>query len=524
MINTFSPIGSTVNEHRKQLKQLIEESSPNQTIEDRTELYKSLNKLLSSGANDRFILYCPLYLIPKSSWYRNHNEIIDTFYESYIECWYRLLQTSDVRTNFTNGDTESKDRIIQAAYLAPTLLENGLISKALLSNLQDNAPSLLSDSLKDAFKNVNEAYPNTNHLTTKKTIHDSITYALDNLPSYKYIKNKKRANWLRWEDKRQTINKLGKSLSTILIAGSHNTTSLAEFIKTLKGNSILVAISGIGSAIERLNMIDKDLAIALYERCKPHLLELAKNDNTHTQELHQSQYISRTFCRLHSINIADQKTLNDAGIFNPDLSESPNLNHINKERQKIQKIINSRRLSQLILPVSIMFGSKLKGYSIPESDIDIAIFVKPNNALNLKSTNPKDIEVLDKLLTAKFGQEVAQYWLKEDGDNLKIQDLTTTKSMIGRSTDSHVLFGGTWEGCSDTISMLNEKLLKLYENIDEESRRFCIENLEQDALQYRLLHRGYTQFNVTSVNNTFLDDGYRKVASKLYSTRVFLPF
>ena len=103
------------------------------------------------------------------------------------------------------------------------------------------------------------------------------------------------------------------------------------------------------------------------------------------------------------------------------------------------------------------------------------------------------------------------------------------------------LFFGAWAGDRETIVDLRKKLLTryLHENNDEfdgrELRGMCIEQMEIDVLQYRLMHRGYESFSpnfggIDSPNadrvdgqSKFWDSGYRHLAIKLYANRVFLP-
>ena len=74
--------------------------------------------------------------------------------------------------------------------------------------------------------------------------------------------------------------------------------------------------------------------------------------------------------------------------------------------------------------------------------------------------------------------------------------------------------------------------------VDKNKRINWLRQLELEALQYRLMHKGYSRFyplnamaETTKTQNSFLidsesafwDSGYRRLATKLFISRVFLP-
>ena len=79
---------------------------------------------------------------------------------------------------------------------------------------------------------------------------------------------------------------------------------------------------------------------------------------------------------------------------------------------------------------------------------------------------------------------------------------------------------------------IRDSYLHISEN--KNFRRQALESIEKDALQYRLMHKGYERFcapcggsalkKQTSLdgNSPFWDSGYRAMATKLFVERVFL--
>ncbi len=106
---------------------------------------------------------------------------------------------------------------------------------------------------------------------------------------------------------------------------------------------------------------------------------------------------------------------------------------------------------------------------------------------------------------------------------------------------THILFGTAWIGNAGAINELRKKLLPTYfYETDEQvfgrgTRALYLERMEQDLLQYRLMHKGYeghyppvTKMSMPHAdlidgNSMFWDSGYRRIATQLFINMVFLP-
>jgi predicted nucleotidyltransferase len=490
-------------ESRRKLRRLFDQATRIDPIKSRSELYESLAELLGTGTNDRFALYCPLYLVPDADWHRQYGEPVDNFMEAFIASWFRMLSVQDIRANFVDGDVpdieqgkESLDMVIQAAYLAPYLAEKGLIS------LQQLPPDeLLTKNLQHALNKPErtiQPWSGTTDLSHHVAVelHDSYEYG---------GVSEKRAKWLKWDRRRRRIGHIGKSLAPLLIKG------FDIRLGDLDNDASEAVIIGMGAAIEQMwfdgeepHKID-----ALCDKFKVTLSQWFRND-------YLRDTVTSVLCRLHSIGFVKKRFLDDHGIFYPTL-EGPlhqNLSAVEPEREEIRRALHDPEVLEIIYPAAIVFGSRLKGYGGLDSDVDVAVFIRPDTTFT-SNFGP--------FLREKFGRDVVEYWLVEDGPDLRVYDFPKLAANVGDSTNVHVLLGGAWEGELATISMLGERLLMPYlRETNEAVRDVWLREMERDLLQYRLLHRGYERFHVPR-DDVFLDDGYRMTASTLYASHVFIP-
>jgi hypothetical protein len=456
-----------------------------QPIEDRVDLYRSLNELLSTGENDRFVLYCPLELVPSIDDYRKHEDI-DTFYELYVQALYRLFHEQDVRASFVDGDVpdielgvQSIPMIIQAAYLIPALEQKGLVSKEQMPDWYDfplfhqslaqaTQPSPITPPAQWQPRKIREA------LQEKEYEHTS----------------EKRAKWLNWEHRRKTIKALAESLGTALCQGE-----LIPEVWEPKSDFAEIVIHGIANFIEQ----------------RP-----GQFDQHHHRilELRDDQDITGIFCRFNHLGIISDEILAHLDIKKPAL-EGPIHQNIEDlpERPILNQILQKSELVDAIHPVVIVYGSRLKGYGGPTSDLDLAVFVRHEIS---------EVSYIERSIHKHFGQKVTQFWLNKDGT---IKDNDKLSPFAGSSLRAHVLLNGAWEGDPKEIKRLQKPIRQFYaKEKNPDVRKIWLREMERDLLQYRLLHRGYEAYRVVPRGtSTFLDPGYRLTAAKLYAGYVELP-
>ncbi len=122
-----------------------------------------------------------------------------------------------------------------------------------------------------------------------------------------------------------------------------------------------------------------------------------------------------------------------------------------------------------------------------------------------------------------------------DWDIFRLENLENAETMRPGSPRAAALyFNAIWLG-GDNVQNLDEiAVSKVSEYFGRSDRKMSIERLEQDLLQYRLLHKGYKLFHpeYRSVaefypeidgNCPFYNDEYRRIATELYAKYVFIP-
>lgn len=160
-------------------------------------------------------------------------------------------------------------------------------------------------------------------------------------------------------------------------------------------------------------------------------------------------------------------------------------------------------------------GSRVKGYGQPDSDIDLWAPTKPEYKITQSAlfTNSAISEKLtdDQIHTIPFSQ--------------------ITKQLPRFAT----LLNTFWIGSPENVENLQRELLPHYfREKDPDVRSFTTERLEQDLLEYRLMHKGYPAFYPDSNPeykkhptidgaSAFYETSYRILATKLFVRNIFIP-
>ena len=219
----------------------------------------------------------------------------------------------------------------------------------------------------------------------------------------------------------------------------------------------------------------------------------------------------------------------DLKVFNlkrPDLESTQN-DDITKEVDDLnEKIKSNEELFRILYPVGIAFGSRVKGYAKLTADLDIAVFVRPGVPWTEKS---KIYKTLGK---------VTEFWLEEKDNDLVVRSMPLEENNVAEKDWIHIPLQGIWLGEPSQIRYLQQKFLPRYLNSTNRTERTTwLRQLELEALQYRLMHKGYARFYPVNTADTatakysylidsdsvFWDSGYRLLATKLFISRVFLP-
>jgi predicted nucleotidyltransferase len=251
-----------------------------------------------------------------------------------------------------------------------------------------------------------------------------------------------------------------------------------------------------------------------------------------------------TFAHLSYLGIAKNTTLDSLGVKIPNLdsnfAESKEL--LQSETAALEQLIRAigdhPELSQHLYPTVILFGSRIKGYGTSTADLDYAVLVKPGTS---ETARAQIQALLQQSTSQSISGKAVEFWLEADNDKLVVKDFNSPDVSLADSTWAHVLFEGVWYGDKSAIEELHEKLLTSYlysqgkKYGTRDARHTWLEEMEKDTLQYRLMHKGYARYypkqgrlatahsKFIDGDATFYDSGYRRLATKLFVRKVFLP-
>ncbi|MAG45034.1 hypothetical protein CL633_04070 [bacterium] len=551
------------------------------TAEQATKLYKSLGNLLDNQDYRRIIFYLPFEFLPNRQCNYTDKELqkaSERFFQTYMQAWQELLTVHDVRANFIDGDVleiehRNKDlpRVVKAVHLTPKLVEkNWLMVKDVIMLLEKNTDQILKNSIADTLpvladlgllvnqdiqlmqessdwlvRNMariivsNIEHKNKKAKTLKEITFSSIQKELNenffNINAIEYGQiTEKREKWLKQDKKKKVIQILAQDMSKAIINSRLTNDEVKIFFNAESVAIQQVLIEGIRMAIESVAVSDIKASKALYARYQEILLMLWKNHDSKIREV-----LSKTFRRFHVLGIVHSQQLEELDIIFPYLAGpfSKNLELIKQEMNDTQKMASAielnLELAQLTYPVVLVFGSCVKGYGEQSADIDIAVFVRPGISFE---SRPRLQSLLKKTFAhPKIGDNIIEFWLEKKKGYLGVRDFNLPDAALGESYWTHVLFGADWQGNRKVIYELYEKLLVPYMHKTNNARGLYLEELERDALQYRLMHKGYERFfpafggintphaDAIDSHSMFWDSGYRELATKLFANKVFLP-
>jgi len=360
------------------------------TEEQIKNTYTSLSSLLESGQGyERIILYLPFEFLPNTEWHPATKELqqaTDRFRSAYMKAWKNLLSAHDVRANFVDGDVLEKEqksgnlpRVVKAAHLIPKLVENGFMDvKDVITLMEKSDDRVFKNSIADALpvladmellsgKEIgrmkkskdrlvssmariivsNEKSKSGQAKTETKTItllscQEELAKRFASIDEKKYGDiTKNRLDWLKQKKKQEAIESLGDDISAAIIDNSLTNEATVNFLTPEAGVASQQAlINGVRKAIEFASSADK--ANSIYAHHKESLLALWKNEAPEAKE-----ELTKTFCRLRQLGIADDQQLAELNIVIPKLAGpfSENLKAIEPELQEIKNAIDSIELN-----------------------------------------------------------------------------------------------------------------------------------------------------------------------------------
>lgn len=504
---------------KKNYLKRIELSSKLEEINGNKDLERSLEEILEDPNNKRLILYLPFELIQKNS----------QFIEKYKKSFLSLLNEIDLREDFNFGDIpEHKDKqtrelpkVSKICHLIPILLEKGIFNIAELQNIIDNQNNkIIINSFCDIF----------NILLEKKLLTNE---ELINLSNSKHIeiRNSIKLAKLNLEETELTNLDYNTLIEQYLLELDKNTNKIKdvgnkrlEWVKYQNKEEILNKyIKLLGNKSEK-EILDIILYTNNTEEIDLWVRYLENNINKNIT-------IIETLLNTESFKYKDNFTELQNKIINKDFKKENSLEETEKKIKNISiEIEKDLWLKDKIYSAFLLNGSNLKGYADTNSDLDISIFIKPETDFKERKELQNKLQIiLDKL---NINGSILEFWLEQKDNSLKVKTFESYDEHLGDNAMTHPLISPFY-GNQKEIEILQKSLIPYY--LQSQDKDILLKNSEHILLQYRLLHKGYyknhlrenilnSQFNNdVDGDSPFFDSGYRKLATKIYLEKIYLP-
>lgn len=552
------------------------------TIEFAIHFYQNLIEFLDSEPyNKRLILYLSFELLPELTWRSSSkrlNEVIFDFVQVYIKNWKLLIYEYDLEADFIDGDLLDNlhikglsPRVSKACHLIPILVEKGLLSvqKDVLEVIKKSDNPIIRNSTADALTALarlgllsktdiqsmkrssdgliqNMAMIIENMSLEEKRLdidkEDLFTFLanmereLQKEPESHFhdgsIKNEKRIAWEKTRNAEKMIDIYAGKLSTYYLATY--TIDIPEIIDLIKSDSSdyykAVIVTAIRNFCVELSIANLHQSIVVANMVLREFKKIYKTAPDYTRESIEVTFNHWANCKLITNKRHIDSRRLERRILDSDIEA---ISDVEKLKKFTKVVLHSEQLSTLIFPVTILYGSKVKGYAKSKTaDSDIAIFVKPGITLEQR-TLIQDL-VTKALQDSGLSLQPIEFWLDQKNDCLEIHNFDFFDNLLGDSSLVHVLFNGIWIGSSKVMSEISQKIIPPYLKVSDD-RNTWLKELERTVLQYRLMHKGYSRFypRVSGIitkefsdirgDSTFWDTNFRRLATKLFLSNVYIP-
>lgn len=504
----------------------------------------------------------------------------------YKQAWIRLLHESEPRASFVDGDIlepgmGKPPRIRKAAHLVPDLLQRGILTtddvfeqldlsseeeliKSLLEGMTvAKERQLITEESWQLMQEISQAKqvrlaplkspitkeegPEEQNLeAVMKRLDDDLS-AIDN----KYAKNspyvstmsQKRAEWEKSVKQDEVME---RAVCNLTNKPQKNDLEIVD-IEACCGRSkrseesCKVGVRSLAQTAEVYATLDLERAKAFTKLCRGLIQKLWDS-----RSLTIKDEIISCLSHWRRLEIIQDQDLQELGIRLPDLS-SPfpvNLQELAKTDlrgiiEAVRKIKTDPILSEEVYPFILVFGSRLKGYAGLKADLDVAVFVKQN--VTWEKRNNLVGRLRQEITELKDIDKILEFWVEDKKGKLGLRQTPEGIEAIVGAPQIHFLLGGVWVSHEKDYRQLYEDLIEKYLDLSrfgeqkDQVRTQLLRQMELDILQYRLMHKGYRRFypnkrdpgtqnsNLIDWDSDFWDPGYRRVATQLFLSRVFLP-
>lgn len=528
---------------------LTTEVLANRIPEDTTTAYwNTLTDFLKEDQNHaRLLLYLPFEVLPDMTELPLESPLYtaaSSFADTYRSEWIRLLHESEPRANFVDGDIlepglGEPERISKAGHVTPELLEKGIIhSDDIVTLLEcihpDFVQSLAEGTLVSRelglIDDVNWEHANmliTHRIgdLTRATEKKAIYFDPESL----HI-SKARAEWLKKVAQEKQDHERALDLARQYIASDNFS---AEHLSAPLTAAGLMEVGNI------LAHEDQEQAEKFVLRVEDQLHILADHDRdardtilSGLQQWARMEIVHTSYLDRFGTQLVDL-----SAVFPYD--EKQLATSFSEIGEAVAALSGHPELARALYPTILLFGSKMKGYAAHDADLDAALFFRPGVP---QEDREAILHVLRNQLPESLSNEkFLEFWVEERDSKLACpQPDGESRTFVGED-QIHFLLGGAWIGGGEEVEKLRVDILRNYLDIPgfgeskERRRQQLLGQLELDILQYRLMHKGYRRIYPVEERETpehadlidyasdFWDRGYRRVATKLYLSRVYLP-
>lgn len=404
----------------------------------------------------------------------------------------------------------------------------------------------------DAWKRIEQAKtsvkPKPDEKLTKKwfeALPESVKFELDNITRVYDLEDrrgvipKERLSWERIDKRLQVISRSAKDAATALrmgIVGKEDVRALCERTDE-KGEYQLIGIKAIAEVVEGLGRTNTTQA----QQLATHFEDVFVNA-WNTGSLEVKDAVSNAWYHWAGLGVIEKSFAEKFGLSFPEMDavfpvDLDNL--LQNQLQGIDAVVEGIDNGE-VYPVFLLFGSQFKGYANKNADVDVASFVKPGVSW---SDRKRVVGEVNNLLKDKEGLgKVVEFWLANKGDGLEVADVPLVENAIAEKNWVHVMLGSMWYGKKEDVDRLYKELIPQYVEdtsmpyeLHEDRRAFFLREIERDVLQYRLMHKGYARYyprrggigsehgEGVDSQSDFWDPGFRRVATRLFLSKVFLP-
>ncbi len=524
------------------------------TESDVAELWSGISDFLERDENNaRILLYLPFEILPNIHKHESPSDHLSAsgqrLADLYRKHWIELLFQHEPRANFVDGDIlepglPEPERISKAGHLTPELIALGIITERDIYTLLESIKNklFLKSVAEGAIVSIDRGLIDKNYLGKINAVIEKKFGKMTNTsttrekywddPTSTKISTH-RAAWLRSLAEESTNEKEAEVLSKKIVAGLDP----HELANKGRPEVVVLGVIETGEFLAKTNpkkakefALDiKDMVQAIFALNDPKVKNCVIGGLNRWVRF---GIVEKEFLQKLKINLTD---LTSSDIFdNKYISEETEI--LSNAAKKIE---NHPLLSKILYPSFLLFGSRIKLYADSDADFDAAIFFRPEAKFEDRQ---KALEILGKDFPelAKI-HKFLEFWVTQENEKFGFKvPKEITRTIVG-DNQNHFLMGGIWIGHGlDFKKIRSDTLTKyLYLPYDEERKQEIrgqlLGQLELDVLQYRLMHKGYRKFypRIVRLNtknsdlidwkSDYWDPGYRRVATKLFLSRVFLP-